>query len=112
MGAGVETADMLVQEFPKWRRATPWLDPGGSVRDGRRGRRAHRAPRLPLSFAGLLTTMALASLDQNIVSTALPRIVAELGELADLPWVITAFMLTAKYHASFYGKFQRHAWYV
>jgi MFS family permease len=39
--------------------------------------------------------MALASLDQNIVSTALPRIVGELGGLAHLSWVITAFMLTA-----------------
>jgi hypothetical protein len=29
--------------------------------------------------------MAVASLDQNIVSTALPRIVGELGGLAHLP---------------------------
>ena len=58
-----------------------------------------------LSFAGLLTTMALASLDQNIVSTALPRIVGELGGLAHLPWVITAFMLTATATAPLYGKF-------
>ena len=57
-----------------------------------------------LSLAGLLTTMALASLDQNIVSTALPRIVGELGGLAHLPWVITAFMLTATATAPLYGK--------
>jgi hypothetical protein len=57
---------------------------------GRAERRAFR-----LSLAGLLTTMALASLDQNIVSTALPRIVGELGGLTHLPWMITAFMLTA-----------------
>ena len=48
--------------------------------------------------------MALASLDQNIVSTALPRIVSELGGLAHLPWVITAFMLTATATAPLYGK--------
>jgi MFS family permease len=66
---------------------------------GRAERRAFR-----LSLAGLLTTMALASLDQNIVSTALPRIVGELGGLAHLPWVITAFMLTATATASVYGK--------
>jgi EmrB/QacA subfamily drug resistance transporter len=48
--------------------------------------------------------MALASLDQNIVSTALPRIVGELGGLAHLPWVITAFMLTATATAPLYGK--------
>jgi hypothetical protein len=51
----------------------------------RAGRRAFR-----LSFAGLLTTMALASLDQNILSSALPRIAGDLGGLAHLPWVITA----------------------
>jgi MFS family permease len=66
---------------------------------GRAERRAFR-----LSLAGLLTTMALASLDQNIVSTALPRIVGELGGLAHLPWVITAFMLTATATAPVYGK--------
>jgi EmrB/QacA subfamily drug resistance transporter len=57
-----------------------------------------------LSFAGLLTTMALASLDQNIVATALPRIVSELGGLAHLAWVITAFMLTSTATAPLYGK--------
>jgi EmrB/QacA subfamily drug resistance transporter len=68
--------------------------------DGRAERHAFR-----LSLAGLLTTMALAALDQNIVSTALPRIVGELGGLAHLPWVITAFMLTATASAPLYGKF-------
>ena len=61
--------------------------PVSSAAGGRAERQAFR-----LSLAGLLTTMALASLDQNIVSTALPRIVGELGGLAHLPWVITAFM--------------------
>ncbi len=72
--------------------------PGGEA-GGHAGRRAFR-----LGFAGLLTTMALASLDQNIVATALPRIVGELGGLAHLPWVITAFMLTTTATAPLYGK--------
>jgi EmrB/QacA subfamily drug resistance transporter len=71
----------------------------GGDADDRAARRTFR-----LSFAGLLTTMALASLDQNIVSTALPRIVGDLGGLAHLPWVITAFMLTATATAPLYGK--------
>ncbi|HEY3911746.1 MAG TPA: MDR family MFS transporter [Stellaceae bacterium] len=71
----------------------------GGEAGGRAERRAFR-----LSFAGLLTTMALASLDQNIVSTALPRIVGELGGLAHLAWVITAFMLTSTATAPLYGK--------
>ncbi len=71
----------------------------GNEAGGRAERRAFR-----LSFAGLLTTMALASLDQNIVATALPRIVGELGGLSHLAWVITAFMLTATATAPLYGK--------
>jgi hypothetical protein len=34
---------------------------------------------LYLVFAGLMLALTLASLDQNIVSTALPRIVSDLG---------------------------------
>ena len=75
-----------------------WSVMGGAASD-------HAAPRtFRLGFAGLLTTMALASLYQNIVSTALPRIVAEFGGLAHLPWVITAFMLTTTATAPLYGK--------
>ncbi len=71
-------------------------------RDEAGGRAARGTFRL--SFAGLLTTMALASLDQNIVSTALPRIVSDLGGLAHLAWVITAFMLSSTATAPLYGK--------
>jgi EmrB/QacA subfamily drug resistance transporter len=67
------------------------------------GERAERRT-FRLSLAGLLTTLALASLDQNIVSTALPRIVGELGGLTHLAWVITAFMLTATATTPLYGK--------
>ena len=35
-------------------------------------------------FAGLLLALALAALDQNIVGTALPRIVGDLGGLSHL----------------------------
>ncbi|HUB67732.1 MAG TPA: MDR family MFS transporter [Candidatus Methylacidiphilales bacterium] len=55
-------------------------------------------------FAGLMLALALASLDQNIVSTALPRIVSDLGGLAHLSWVVTAFMVTSTSTAPLYGK--------
>lgn len=71
--------------------------------DGHVGSRAERRA-FRLSLAGLLTTMALASLDQNIVATALPRIVAEFGGLSHLSWVITAFMLTSTATAPLYGR--------
>jgi EmrB/QacA subfamily drug resistance transporter len=55
-------------------------------------------------FAGLMMALALASLDQNIVSTALPRIVSDLGGLAHLSWVVTAFMVTSTITMPLYGK--------
>jgi hypothetical protein len=39
---------------------------------------------------GLLLTLMLAMLDQLIVSTALPRIVGDLGGVTHLSWVVTA----------------------
>jgi EmrB/QacA subfamily drug resistance transporter len=51
-----------------------------------------------------MLALALASLDQNIVSTALPRIVSDLGGLAHLSWVVTAFMVTSTSSTPLYGK--------
>lgn len=53
---------------------------------------------------GLLLILALAALDQNIVSTALPRIVGDLGGLSHLSWVVTAFILTSTATTPLYGK--------
>jgi hypothetical protein len=39
---------------------------------------------LRIAFAGLMLTLMLAALDQNIVATALPRIVSDVGGLAHL----------------------------
>ena len=49
--------------------------------------------RLRTLFAGLLLAMLLAALDSTIVATALPTIVAELGGLERLSWVVTAYLL-------------------
>ena len=46
-------------------------------------------------FSGLMLGMLLASLDQTIVSTALPTIVGDLGGLNHLSWVVTAYLLTS-----------------
>ena len=58
--------------------------------------------RLVLASIGLL--LLLASLDQSIVSTALPTIVADLGGLEHLSWVVTAYILTSTIVAPIYGK--------
>jgi EmrB/QacA subfamily drug resistance transporter len=53
---------------------------------------------------GLLLTLIIAMLDQLVVSTALPRIVGDLGGLNHLAWVVTAYILAATITTLFYGK--------
>jgi EmrB/QacA subfamily drug resistance transporter len=60
--------------------------------------------KLGLVFSGLMMALVLAALDQNIVATALPRIVNELGGLAHLSWVVTAFMVASTMTTPLYGK--------
>src|ERR1043165_5828186 len=58
-----------------------------------------------LIFGALMLVLLLASLDQTIVSTALPTIVGELGGLAHLSWVVTAYLLSSTVVGPLYGKF-------
>jgi hypothetical protein len=55
-------------------------------------------------MAGALLAMTLAALDQNIVNTALPRMVSDLGGMTHIAWVVTAFMLTSTTTTPLYGK--------
>jgi EmrB/QacA subfamily drug resistance transporter len=60
--------------------------------------------RIWLVISGLMLVMLLASLDQTIVSTALPTIVRELGGLEHLSWVVTAYLLALTVVTPLYGK--------
>jgi len=60
--------------------------------------------RFGLIFAGLMTVMLLASLDQTIVSTALPTIVGELHGVSHMAWVTTAYILAATIAMPVYGR--------
>ncbi len=51
-----------------------------------------------------MLVLALASLDGNIVGPALPRIVSDLGGLAHLSWVVTAFAVASTASTPLYGK--------
>src|SRR6516162_1410078 len=53
---------------------------------------------------GLLLTLIVAMLDQLVVSTALPRIVGDLGGLNHLAWVVTAYVLASTITTPLYGK--------
>jgi hypothetical protein len=44
------------------------------------------------TMAGLLLSVLLASLDQTIVGTAEPRIIASLSGFDRYPWVSTAYL--------------------
>src|SRR5258705_3524006 len=55
-------------------------------------------------FSGLVLVMLLAALDSTIVATALPTIVGELGGLAHLSWVVTAYLLAQTIVTPLYGK--------
>jgi EmrB/QacA subfamily drug resistance transporter len=57
----------------------------------------HALPRreLVLTVFGLMLGLLLAALDQTIVGTAMPRIIAELHGFEHYAWVTTAYLLTS-----------------
>jgi MFS family permease len=57
------------------------------------------------TMIGILTAMLLAALDQSIVTPAMPTIGGDLGDSHYLPWIVTAYLLTATAVAPLYGKF-------
>ena len=57
-----------------------------------------------LTMAGVLLVMLLASLDQTIVSTAMPRVIADLQGFDRYTWVSTAYLLTSTVTVPIYGK--------
>src|SRR4051794_34832285 len=60
-------------------------------------------PSLPV-LAALGLCVLLAALDATVVSTALPTVAGQLGGLAQLPWVVTAYLLTSTVVTPIYGK--------
>lgn len=60
--------------------------------------------RLGIVFFGLMCTVFLAALDQTIVATALPTIVADLGGGNNYSWVGSAYMLASASLGPLYGK--------
>jgi EmrB/QacA subfamily drug resistance transporter len=57
-----------------------------------------------LVLPALMLAMTLAMLDQLIVGTAMPRIVGDLGGVAHLSWVVTAYVLASTITTPLYGK--------
>ena len=61
-------------------------------------------PEIKAIVRGIMLAMFLGALDQTIVATALPTIGRHFADLADLPWVVTAYLLTATAVTPLYGK--------
>jgi EmrB/QacA subfamily drug resistance transporter len=57
-----------------------------------------------LAMSGIVAVILLAALDQTIVGTALPRVVAELGGFALYGWVATSYLLTSTIMVPIMGK--------
>ena len=75
-----------------------------------------RKREIMIVLPGLLLALILAMLDQTIVSTALPRIVGDLGGVTHLSWVVTAYVLASTVTTPLYGKlgdlYGRKRWLV
>jgi EmrB/QacA subfamily drug resistance transporter len=70
------------------------VDPGSALTSRQAFRRV---------FPGVMVAMFLAAADQTILASALPTIASSLGGLADLSWVVVAYLLTATIGAPLYG---------
>ena len=66
--------------------------------------RALSHPEVRAIVLGIMLAMFLGALDQTIVATALPTIGRNFGDLGDLSWVVTAYLLTATAVTPLYGK--------
>ena len=57
-----------------------------------------------LVFVAVLLGMLLAALDQTIVATALPTVVADLGGAGHQSWVVTSYLLASTIATAIVGK--------
>ncbi|WP_412078109.1 DHA2 family efflux MFS transporter permease subunit [Streptomyces xanthophaeus] len=81
---------------------TEAVNPGSGPH--RSGPAEHTSREVIVSIGALLLGLLIAALDQTIVSTALPTIVSELGGMAHLSWVVTAYMLASTAATPLWGK--------
>ena len=61
-------------------------------------------PRTYIPFAAIVLAMVPAVLDQTMLATALPVIAGDLGRLADVSWVVTAYVVAAAAATPLWGK--------
>ncbi|RIJ76807.1 DHA2 family efflux MFS transporter permease subunit [Nakamurella silvestris] len=91
--------------------AGPGRKPAGRTRPATNGAGEESGPivlnqrRIWIIFSALIAGMFLSSLDQTIVSTAMPTIVGDLGGVSHQAWTTTAYLLATTIVMPIYGKF-------
>ncbi|OBK50143.1 MDR family MFS transporter [Mycobacterium sp. 1081908.1] len=86
-------------------RTTPAAIPAGQAADTGTGDVAVDPQRRNFIFVAVLLGMLMAALDQTIVATALPTIVANLGGAGHQSWVVTSYLLASTIMTALVGKF-------
>jgi EmrB/QacA subfamily drug resistance transporter len=86
-------------------RATPAAAPADHASDSQPGNVAVDSQRRNFIFVAILLGMLMAALDQTIVATALPTIVANLGGAGHQSWVVTSYLLASTIITALVGKF-------
>lgn len=61
-------------------------------------------PQLVWTLVGVVLAMFLASLDQTVVGTAMPRIIIDLGGFTQYTWMTTAYIITSAVTVPIVGK--------
>ena len=85
--------------------ASESIDVAGSAKsDPKSGFRALTKRQLIGTVIGLQLTLLLAAIDQTIVSTAMPRIIASLNGFDRYAWVTTAYLLTSTASVPIFGR--------
>src|SRR5258707_13025049 len=74
----------------------------GSAGASGSGRPAHRT--FFAIFPSIMLPMFLAVVDQTIVATALPAIVADTGNVARAAWVVVSYLIASTIAAPIYGR--------
>ncbi|RUP46018.1 hypothetical protein BC936DRAFT_147448 [Jimgerdemannia flammicorona] len=77
----------------------------GSSNGGEPGNEYLPLKQLLTVFIGLCLALFMSSLDQTIVSVALPTIASEFKASSEIAWVGTAYLLTSTSFQALYGKF-------
>src|SRR6202047_1502684 len=85
-------------------RATPSAIPASPAAEPAPGDVAVDPQRRNFIFVAVLLGMLMAALDQTIVATALPTIVADLGGAGHQSWVVTSYLLASTIMTALAGK--------